>query len=111
MRFDRRPWGLYTFVALVYLFLFAPILSVVVNSFNANVSLVGWGGFTFHWYGNAWSNQFVREGAKNSLFVAAVVTLLSAILGTLGALALQRSRSWTRAAIDGTTYARIVIPE
>jgi spermidine/putrescine transport system permease protein len=111
MSFDRRPWGLYAFVVLVYLFLFAPILMVVVNSFNADRSLVGWGGFTLHWYRNAWSNEFVREGAKNSLFVAGVVTLISAILGTLAALALERSRRWTRAVIDGTTYARIVIPE
>jgi spermidine/putrescine transport system permease protein len=109
--FDRKPWGLYAFVALVYAFLFAPMILVVLNSFNANKSLVGWGGFTLHWYGKAWTNEFVIQGAKNSLFIAAVVTLLSAMLGTAAALALARSRRFTRALIDGTTYARIVIPE
>ena len=110
MSYYRRPWGLYLFAALVYLFLFAPLFTVVINSFNANKSLVGWGGFTLHWFHEAWTNEFVVEGAKNSLFIAAVVTGISAILGTSASLALQRSRRWTRAMIDGTTYARIIIP-
>src|SRR5205085_11197784 len=80
-------------------------------SFNSDQSLVGWGGFTLHWYGNAWSNSIVRQGAENSLVVAAIVTLVSAVLGTFAALAMARSRGWTRTVINGTTYARIVIPE
>jgi spermidine/putrescine transport system permease protein len=111
MSWERRPWGLYAYVALVYLFLFAPIILVVTNSFNADVTLVHWKGFTLHWYRNAWSNPLVVQAAKNSLIIAGIVTLLSAVLGTFTALALARSTRWRRAAIDGTTYARIVIPE
>ena len=66
MSFDRRPWGLYGYVALVYLFIFAPIVLVVVNSFNSDQSLVGWGGFTLRWYG-----VFIVVGAIAASLIAA----------------------------------------
>lgn len=107
----RRPWLLYTTAGVAYVFLFAPIVLVVLNSFNANSALSGWGGFTLHWYGNAWSNPLVVTGAENSVIIALVVTAASAVLGTAAALALSRSRRWLRAMLTGVTYARIVIPE
>lgn len=107
----RRPWGLYGYALLVYVFLFAPLVIVVVNSFNASPARTDWRGFTFQWYDDAWGDDLVVEAAKNSLLIALTVALVSAVLGTTGALALQRSRRWTRAFLQGTTYARIVIPE
>jgi spermidine/putrescine transport system permease protein len=107
----RRPWLLYVAAAVAYVFLFAPITLVIINSFNSNSELSGWGGFTFRWYGQAWGNSIVVNGAENSLLIAVVVTAASAVLGTGAALALHRSRRWTRAILNGVTYARIVIPE
>jgi len=47
---------------------------VVLQSFNANRSMVGWGGFTTEWYTRIWSNETVLEGASNSLIIAVLVT-------------------------------------
>jgi len=107
----RRPWGLYAYALLVYVFLFAPLVLVVVNSLNDNEFRTGWRGFTFRWYEEAWSEDQTVEAAKNSLVIASLVALASAVLGTMSALALRRSRRWTRTFLQGTTYARIVIPE
>jgi spermidine/putrescine transport system permease protein len=107
----RRPWLLYVTAFVAYVFLFAPIVLVILNSFNANSELTGWGGFTLHWYSQAWGNSIVVNGAENSLIIALIVTAASAVLGTVAALALSRSRRWTRALLSGVTYARIVIPE
>lgn len=107
----RRPWGLYVYAVLVYIFLLAPLVIVVVNSFNDNPFRTEWRGFTLHWYRDAWSSDLVFEAARNSLVIAVVVALVSAALGTAGALALERAKRWTLGFLQGTTYARIVIPE
>ena len=107
----NRPWLLYAYAFLVYAFLFAPVVVVVLNSVNDNASRTDWRGFTTRWYEEAWSSDQAVEAAKNSLLIAALVALASAVLGTAGALALARSRRFTRGFLNGTTYARIVIPE
>ena len=107
----RRPWALYAYAALVYVYLLAPLVMVVVNSFNDNAFRTEWRGFTLRWYEEAWSKDLVVEAAMNSLVIALVVALLSAILGTSAALALERSRRWMRGFFQASTYARIVFPE
>jgi spermidine/putrescine transport system permease protein len=107
----RRPWLLYAYALLVYLFLFAPLLLVVLNSFNDNPFRTDWRGFTTRWYEEAWDSDLAREAARNSIVIASVVAVASSILGTAGALALRRARRWQRGFLQGTTYARIVIPE
>jgi spermidine/putrescine transport system permease protein len=111
MRRGRRPWGLYAYALAVYVFLFAPIVVVVVNSFNSDRFRVDWGGFTLHWYEDAWTNPTILDAAWTSLMIAAIVAGVGTMLGTSAALALRRSRRWTRAAINGTTYARLIVPE
>ena len=107
----RRPWGLYLYALLAYAFLFAPMVLVVLNSVNKDEFRTHWGGFTLEWYRRAWSDPTIVDAAKNSLAIAAVVALLSTIIGTSTALSLQRSRSWMRAMISSTTYSRLIIPE
>jgi spermidine/putrescine transport system permease protein len=58
--YDRRPWLLYAVVLAIYAFLFVPIFVVVGNSFNADSSMVSWGGFTTHWYHEACCFSLVR---------------------------------------------------
>ena len=111
MKGRRRPWALYVVAALVYLFLFAPIVMVIINSFNADESLVGWGGFTLEWYHAAASNAVIVDAARTSLVVAVTVAALSAILGTATAVVLQRSQGWMRMVLEGSSYARIIMPE
>ena len=111
MTYDRRPWLLYGVAFLLYAFLFIPIIVVIGNSFNADSSMVGWGGFTTSWYHTAWSDPIVQDAAKTSVEIALVVTAASAVLGTITALALDRSARWTRGILSGGTYARIVVPE
>ena len=111
MSYDRKPWVLYAVAFAIYAFLFVPIFVVLGNSFNADSSMVGWGGFTTSWYRTAWSDPIVRDAAKTSVEIALVVTVASAVLGTISAIALDRSRRWVRAVLSGSTYARIVVPE
>ncbi len=109
--YRRRPWGLYAYALLAYTFLFAPILVVAMNSFNADRFRIEWGGFTTEWYRSAWEDPATLTAAKNSLIIAAIVAVLATVIGTATALYLRRSGRWTGTLIQGTTYARLIIPE
>ena len=94
MPYYRRPWVLYGAVVVIYAFLFLPIIDVVVNSFNNDATMASWGGFTTKWYSAAWSSSVVINAAKTSVEIAAIVTIVSAVLGTGTALAMSKSQRW-----------------
>lgn len=75
---------------LTYLFLYAPIVVLVVMSFNRNKSPYTWGGFSLDWYGRLAENDSIRTGLVNTLIVAFGSTVLSTVLGTLLAVGLAR---------------------
>jgi spermidine/putrescine transport system permease protein len=110
----RRDGGrllLISHTALMYFFLYAPILILVLFSFNASVFGTSWEGFTLRWYEDLFSDRRLMEAFYNSLYVAFVATVISTIIGTLTALALERYRFPGRQAYDGLVYLPIVIPE
>src|SRR4051812_33612070 len=85
-------WGLAGWTALVMVFLYLPIAVLVAYSFNRSRLNIVWEGFTFEWYRKIWENGPLLRAAQNSLVIAAVTTVLSVALGTLGAWLLHRYR-------------------
>jgi spermidine/putrescine transport system permease protein len=97
--------------ALAYAFLYAPILVLVLFSFNrARLGSV-WQGFTLDWYQKALANPLVLQSLRNSLLVALLATALCVAIGTAAALALHRHRFRREAALDALVTLPIVIPE
>ena len=94
----------------VYLFLYVPIGIIVLFSFNSGRHASDFQGLSVKWYGKALSNPFVLEALTNSLVIALVAALLSSIMGTAAALALQRVRGPLKAMFDGLIYVSIMIP-
>lgn len=109
LRFFRAVFG--TWTALVFLFLYAPILVLVAYSFNTSRLNILWEGFTFQWYGEIWSNAPLLRAARNSLVVAVGTTVLSVGLGTLGAWQLHRYRFRGRRVIDALVGVPVAMPE
>ncbi len=105
----RRLLGLHAF--LVYLFLYLPILVILVQSFNRNRRGVQWGGFTLDWYRALFQDPRVLEYALNTLTVALVSTLVSTVLGTLLALGLVRYRFWGKAFLRYLLYIPVAVPD
>jgi spermidine/putrescine transport system permease protein len=105
------PRWLIGLTAVVYFFLHLPILVLVVFSFNDSKFSVDWAGFTFDWYRRLLQRPDILRGLKTSLIVGGVSTLISAVLGTLIALALARHRFRGRTAFEGFLYVPIVTPE
>jgi spermidine/putrescine transport system permease protein len=96
---------------LVYAFFYAPIALLVVFSFSASGDATTWGGFTFDWYRDVADNEQVQDAIGVSLRVAAVSTIVSVVLGTLAALALERFRFRGRRVFDALLYLPIIIPD
>lgn len=96
---------------LVYGFFYAPIVVLIVLSFNQN-RLVGiWQGFTLDWYAQMLDNTAVLRAIRNSLTVAAISTVVSTVLGTAAALALERYRFRGRGAFDSLLYLPVIVPD
>ncbi|HEY8439362.1 MAG TPA: ABC transporter permease [Candidatus Limnocylindrales bacterium] len=97
---------------LVYLFLYLPIVVVVVFSFNGTQRRVTqWDGFSIRWYENVLSNKEVQRDLGNSFIVGISTAVISTIAGTMAALGLQRTPKWFRLPFDALTYISVIVPE
>jgi spermidine/putrescine transport system permease protein len=108
---NRLPRWLIGVTLAVYAFLHVPILVLVVFSFNDSKFSASWIGFTFDWYHRLLQRPDILSGLKASLIVGGAATVISAVLGTLVALALARHRFRGRTALEGFLYVPIVTPE
>lgn len=97
--------------SLVYLFFYAPILLLVVFSFSASRNVGVWGGFTLDWYRDFSGDEQVQSAIWVSVRVAVLSTLVSVVLGTLAALALERFRFRGQRVFDALLYLPIIIPD
>jgi spermidine/putrescine transport system permease protein len=104
-----------------YFFLWAPILLLVLFSFNDSRSVDTWRGFTFRWYENLFSGvmgnearfttNLLLQALGNTMLVSITATLIATVLGTMIALSLARSRIPGKRIVDSILYLPVVIPE
>jgi spermidine/putrescine transport system permease protein len=106
-----RRWPLQLWLAGVGIFLYAPLVALMVFSFNDSRRNIVWQGFTLKYYEKALNNASLIEAFVNSLTIAAVSTFLSLVLGALAALALWRFRFPGKTGFDGALALPIVAPE
>lgn len=115
----RHPWNLRRAanVALsanavwMCLFLYVPIVLLVIFSFNDSRSVAAWRGFTLDWYAKLFENAAIGKALVNSLLVAVVTTLLATVIGTMVALAMERYTFWGKLSFDALLYLPVIIPE
>ncbi len=96
---------------LVLLFFYLPVFVLVLNSFNASRFGGEWTGFTFAWYRRLWHAGEIWHALGNTLGIALAATVISSLLGTTAALALDRYRSRLQGAHYLLVYAPLVVPE
>ncbi|MFZ1769778.1 MAG: ABC transporter permease [Caldilinea sp.] len=113
----RSPWLLLVSL-LVYGFLYAPIIVLIVFSFNASRTNVVFEGVVnqgpcgpFYWYCQLFRNRDVLDATRNTLVIALTSTVISTIIGTMAALALQRYDFFGKQASETALYFPIVTPE
>jgi putrescine transport system permease protein len=108
----KRGLFLPVVATLGFIFLYAPILSLVVFSFNESKLVTVWGGFSTRWYGALFANSQVLNAGILSLQIAAASATIALVLGTLCAVALTRFRRFRGKTLLGAMVsAPLVMPD
>ena len=91
------------YVMIILVFLYAPIVTLMVLSFNASKSRAKWGGFTLQWYHSLFSDDVIIEAFSNTMLVAVLSSLIATVLGTLACVGMQVMKRRTRNVLMGIT--------
>ncbi len=114
----RRPFSIrslpgFTAIAIVcFVLLYAPLLPLVVYSFNAGTSLAFWEGFSLRWYVAAWENDSVQDATILSLIIAVTAAVTATTLATMAALGTTRTKPYKGlTAIYAMINQPLMVPE
>ena len=91
------------YIGLIILFLYAPIGTLMVLSFNASKTRAKWGGFTLKWYSSLFQNRDIMQALGNTLSIALISSLVAAVIGTIACIAMQSMKKSTRNVLLGIT--------
>jgi spermidine/putrescine transport system permease protein len=111
----ESTWGwraIQAVTVLVYIFMFAPIIAVVLLSFNAS-QFGGFPmtGFSFHWYGKLMQNDAVIRAFTTSLWIGTLTALICTVLGVMAALALVRYDFPGKDVVNSLIVGPVLVPE
>lgn len=103
--------GSKVYIGLCMLFLYAPILVLIVFSFNKSKSRAFFTGFTFKWYRQLFENELIMTSLFNSLLIALLASAISAVVGTAAAVGISKFGKRARGVIMNVTYLPVLNPE
>ena len=106
----RNPW-LNISLLVTLLFLYTPIIVLVIFSFNDSRRNVVWKGFTLKYYKKMFSNEILLEAFLNSIAIALITTILSLVLGVLTAILLWRFQFPFKSLYQGIIMIPVIVPE
>ena len=91
----KNSFGSRLFMGLVFLFLYAPILLLIVFSFNAGNSSAVWKGFSLKWYVELFQDRLIMQSVYTTLLVSVLATLIATVAGTFAAIGFYNmKRRW-----------------
>ena len=98
------------YIALIILFLYAPIAVLIFMSFNQGNTTV-WKGFSLKWYGELFKSARLMSALGNTLIIASLASVLATILGTTAAIGINNFRGKSRALIQNVSNLPIISPD
>ena len=99
------------YLALILLFLYLPIVYVVVFSFNESKSLTHFTGFSLRWYEKMFESQTMMDAVYYTIVIAVIATVVSTIVGTITAIGMSKSRKLIRESIVQMNNLPMLNPE
>ena len=91
------------YIALIFIFLYAPIVTLMVLSFNASKTRAKWGGFTLKWYIELFQNRDIMEALWNTLLIAVISSLVATIIGTIACVSMSTMKRKSKSVLLGIT--------
>lgn len=108
----HRNFALSTaYAGLVYAFIYIPVVTLIIFSFNNQEANIEWKGFTTKYYLKLFQDYELMSIFGLTVFIAVTVTVLSVLIGTIGAVGLDKFNFKARKIIDSGLYIPIIIPE
>lgn len=106
-----KRWPIQAWLAAVVVFLYGPLITLMIFSFNSARSTTIWKGFSFEYYKKALHNESLLVAFGNSLTIAFFCTVISVVIGAMAAIVLWRFRFAGKTLFDGALAVPIVVPE
>lgn len=107
----KHKWLETSYIGLMMAFLYAPILVLMVFSFNDSKSRNVWSGFTLHWYADLFHDEEIISALLVTLFIALVSAVIATVLGTAAAIGLDKMNKKLRSVVMTLTYLPMVDPD
>lgn len=99
------------YLGIIIAFIYVPMISMIIFSFNSGKSLTVWSGFSFKWYLELFTDSDIIEAILNTFLVAIISTIISTIIGTLAAISLSKNKKLVRDTVMGIGNIPILSPE
>lgn len=112
-RTNKKPRSLFAkiYLGIILLFLYAPILTLMIYSFNESKSRAKWGGFTLKWYADLFTNSSILNALYVTLAIAVLAALFSTILGVVASLSIYNMRAKPQAVMLSLSRLPMLTPD
>lgn len=104
-------WLPFSYLGLVYLFFYLPLVVLIALSFNNAHLSFNWHGFTWRWYQALWEDTQLHFALWHSLCVSVLAASIASFIGSVGAIALYRYRVKGRQLVYGLVFVLIIVPD
>lgn len=99
------------YLALILIFLYAPIAVLIVYSFNSERSRATWGGFSLKWYESLFRNEQIMEALYNTILIAILSAVIATIIGTAAALGINAMKKLSKSIVMSITKLPVLNPD
>lgn len=99
------------YLLIIFIFLYAPIVTLMIFSFNDSKSMGKWKGFTLKWYGQLFQNDRIMEALKYTLIIAVIAAVTATIIGTFAAIGIHRMKGFKKKALLNINYLPVLNPD
>lgn len=96
------------YIGLIGIFLYAPIVTLIILSFNNSKTRAKWGGFTLQWYASLFQNEDIMQALWNTLTIALLSSVIATIIGTIACIAMINMKKKFRSVVMGITNIPMV---
>lgn len=98
--------GIYTFI--IFLFLYAPIIVLIIFSFNDSKSRANWDGFTFKWYFELFKDRQIMSSLYYTIYIAVLSSLIATVMGTAAAIGIHNMKALPKSIAMNITYLPVL---
>lgn len=100
-----------SYVSLILFILYAPIILLMVFSFNDSKKRSQWSGFTLRWYRELFNDPQIKSAFYYTILIAVLATVIATLIGTAAALGIHKMSKWKKAVMMNVTYIPLLSPD